>query len=155
MINLNNLCVMYNFFSIHNVVRCVNRCWFVGFYLSVFSDFEKIFSIKAVNLQVTNAICFLVVRHKIYYKNLSLLKMCYHMLGPFATCIICPIALVIVSGGEILLILTKTCSKSKFNFSFNALGKWIISSEFAMSTNNLCFCGVKHTPLRVSSLPSK
>ena len=45
------------------------------------------------------------------------------MLGPFATCIICPIGLVIVSGGEILLILAKTCSKSKFNFSFNALGK--------------------------------
>ena len=41
---------------------------------------------------------------------------------PFVTCIVCPIASVIVSGGEILLMLTLTCTKPKFDFSLNALG---------------------------------
>ena len=42
---------------------------------------------------------------------------------PFVTCIAWPIASVIVSGGEILLMLTLTCTKSKFDFPLNALWK--------------------------------
>ena len=42
---------------------------------------------------------------------------------PFITRIVCPIASVIVSGGEVLLILTITCTKSNFDFSFNAPGE--------------------------------
>ena len=53
------------------------------------------------------------------FGNLSELKLA----RPFVTRIIWPIASAIVSGSEVPLILTITCTKSNFNFSFKALGK--------------------------------